>query len=562
MQRTVGSVVAMSAAVLLVGSVGLAAASATSGGTAFVQVGELRPSASDPAAGAGTVVAVSGDTVAVAAPSTTLGGQADEGEVLVYTKPASGWSGMTQTAVLTFPEEPFEPNFGRALAISGDSIVVGANEAMVDGHAGQGVAYVYTKPKTGWADASTPTATLTANDGGVDSYFGGAVAISGHTIVVGAGSQDLGGVGDAGAAYVFVEPPGGWVDGTQQAELTESTLTFGDELGSSVAVSGNTVVAGTATHPTSGVPGSGAAFVFTEPAGGWHDETETRELIAAHPATNAFFGSAVAVSGTTVVVAAPGEQPNANQTGSVYVVSRPRSGWGTATAAPLRPTATLSVKGGSSTDGFGDVIAVSGPRILAGLPAYSTAKAASRGAVEVYDKPAKGWASMDQSAQLLAAGGKASDGFGTGVAEAGATIVAGAPMAGAHAKGAAYVFTALPRPSLTSLKQSHASWRLGSHRPLVNPRHAPAGGTRFSFRLNEAARVTLVFRKRAGGHYGSAHPLTVTGRAGANRVYVDGPLRGKVKLGAGRYQVALHATNAGGVKSAARILHFMVRPRG
>ncbi|MGO9754539.1 MAG: FG-GAP repeat protein [Solirubrobacteraceae bacterium] len=87
---------------------------------------------------------------------------------------------------------------------------------------------------------------LISSDGTAGGGFGGAVAVSGDTVVVGAKQQTVGSNILQGAVYVFVQPAAGWSAlGTQSAELTASDGLANDELGSSVAVSGTTIVAGT-----------------------------------------------------------------------------------------------------------------------------------------------------------------------------------------------------------------------------------------------------------------------------------------------------------------------------
>jgi hypothetical protein len=90
----------------------------------------------------------------------------------------------------------------------------------------------------------TQTAKLTASDGMEFDELGSAVATSGHTVVAGARFATVGRNFGQGAAYVFVEPASGWVDMAQTAKLTASDGVAGAELGSAVATSGNTVMAG------------------------------------------------------------------------------------------------------------------------------------------------------------------------------------------------------------------------------------------------------------------------------------------------------------------------------
>ena len=96
-------------------------------------------------------------------------------------------------------------------------------------------------------DPFVQEAKLTASDGTADDGFGVSVAISGNTVVVGAPwtpfNPDTWEPGP-GAAYVFAEPGSGWATMTQTAELTASDGAAGDGFGVSVSISGNTVVVG------------------------------------------------------------------------------------------------------------------------------------------------------------------------------------------------------------------------------------------------------------------------------------------------------------------------------
>src|SRR6266478_5679876 len=110
-------------------------------------------------------------------------------------------------------------------------------------------------------------AELTASDSrGPEDNFGASIAMSGDTIVVGAPFAS----NTTGAAYVFVKPASGWANMTETAELTASDgYTFLD-FGTSVGISGDTIVVGSIGH--------NAAYVFTRPAGGWKNMTETAVL--------------------------------------------------------------------------------------------------------------------------------------------------------------------------------------------------------------------------------------------------------------------------------------------
>ena len=91
--------------------------------------------------------------------------------------------------------------FGWSVAVSGDTAVVGA-WLEDDGGSDAGAAYVFQRDQGG-ADNWGEVEKLTASDAEADDRFGGGVAVSGDTAVVGAIGKDAGGGDFAGAAYVF-----------------------------------------------------------------------------------------------------------------------------------------------------------------------------------------------------------------------------------------------------------------------------------------------------------------------------------------------------------------------
>ena len=162
---------------------------------------------------------------------------------------------------------------------------------------------MFLEPWGGWR-SETQAAKLTASDGAAGDGLGGAVAIQGGTIVAGSFAT-INGNADQGAAYVFLEPWGGWRSETQAAKLTASDGAANDLLGFSVAIDGNTVVAGALGATINGNAFQGAAYVFVEPWGGWRDETQAAKLTASDGAADDSLGTSVAIDGDTVVAGAP-----------------------------------------------------------------------------------------------------------------------------------------------------------------------------------------------------------------------------------------------------------------
>ncbi len=168
----------------------------------WIQTGLL--TASDGAAtdAFGTSVAISGNTAVVGAPSDDNTGGIDAGAVYVFTSNSFG-SGWTQQAKIA-PTDPHAGDlFGESVAISGDTIVVGAPNAQSN----NGKAYVFTRMGTVW----TQHAALAA--GGTANHLGQSVAISGDRIVVGAPGSTPG-PPSPGYAELYVRPPGSGIAGT------------------------------------------------------------------------------------------------------------------------------------------------------------------------------------------------------------------------------------------------------------------------------------------------------------------------------------------------------------
>jgi hypothetical protein len=145
----------------------------------------------------------------------------------------------------------------------------------------------------------------------------------------------------------------------------------------------------------------------------------------------------------------------------------------------------------------------------------------------------------------------------------GSRLAVGASLAntvGSYARGAAYLYTTLPVPTLTSVKESRASWKPDASLPKLNPKKAPKGGTAYRFTTNQAMPVALGFAKLGKhGKYGKTKVFVVVAKKGRNVVYFGGRVSKSVKLSAGKYRVVLLAENATGDKSAGHTLHFTVK---
>ena len=199
----------------------------------------------------GASVALAGDTVLVGAVNA---GANHTGAVYVFARSGTTW---VQQARLTAADGAALDHFGTAVALAGDTAVVGASDSDAAGQ-DAGAAYVFARSGTTWVQQ----ARLTAGDGAGGDGFGASVALADDTALIGSRfDSDLGAA--SGSTYVFTRSGASW---TQQAKLTAADGAAVDFFGASVALSGGTALIGAPGHDDLG-SSSGAAYVFA-PAGG------------------------------------------------------------------------------------------------------------------------------------------------------------------------------------------------------------------------------------------------------------------------------------------------------
>jgi hypothetical protein len=332
-------------------------------------------------------IAVSGDTL--------VAGTSAPRQVLVMVRNGTNW---VQQAVLQPHNASDTDGFGRSVAISGDTLIVGApdEDSIANGinldlggdnsSTDSGAAYVFVRTGTNW----TQQAYIKASDNQPGLRFGGSVAISGDSAVVGVGALNWlhatatptvqwpstanNGVG---AAYAFSRKGTQW---SQEARLIPDSGDPGDGFGLSVAISEETIVVGApfedgpatrvdGDEQADGNPGAGAAFVFARKAGAWQQQAYLKA--ANNDAGNAGrashgdrFGWQVAISGNTTLIGAPLEDSFglsnnnwATNNGAAYTFIRSQERW--SQQAMLKAVDREHAA-------FGATVALSGDRALVG----------------------------------------------------------------------------------------------------------------------------------------------------------------------------------------------------
>ncbi len=344
---------------------------------------------------------ISGDNIVIGAVTHTATGAA-----YVYTKPSSGWVNATETAYLT-PSAGNQTYFGHS-GISGDNIIIGADRQNNLSYGHSGLANIFVKPSSGWVDANENTSIIPTSLS--QNLYGQSVSIDGDYAVVGA----PGGYLMNGEAYVFYNNNGSW---ERVAVLTASDGDYNNQFGYSVSIIGNNIVVGAPNSNSE----EGSAYVFVKPSSGWHNMEETAVLTASDGAVDDKFGYSVAISNDAVVVGATQDDDNLSNSGSAYVFSKPSSGW-----ADMTQTAKLLDHAGDMDDNFGCSVAISGDDIVVGAN-LGDGGGADDGIACVYTKPGSGWTNTNETARLRAAGGNLYHLFGNSVSILGDDIVIGAP---------------------------------------------------------------------------------------------------------------------------------------
>lgn len=292
----------------------------------------------------------------------------NSGAVYVFRLDGDTW---VQEAYLKASNPDTNDRFGNALALDGDTLVVGAKDD--DGNATEsGSVYVFVRIGGVWNEQ----ARLNVASPRMRDEFGAAVAIAGDTIVVGAPGEDGNATGvngvkneDAnysGAAYVFTRSGGVWTEG---AYLKASNTDPDDRFGSTVAISGNTIAVGS-VHERGSVGGinpvtnndvlrTGAVYVFVDNGAGWEPQATIK---AAFPTLNDEFGNQVELSGDLLVVASYKESGASSgidgdettdgpaESGAVYLFTREGSTW--------KQDRYLKASNAGGGDQFGGAIAI------------------------------------------------------------------------------------------------------------------------------------------------------------------------------------------------------------
>jgi hypothetical protein len=378
----------------------------------------------------GTALALSGDTLAVGA----TGEDSDSGAVYVFRRSGTSWQ---QEALLQASNAESYDHFGASVALSGDTLAVGAPQEDsaalgIGGDQGNhgiwenGAVYVFRREGTAWQQEAYVKSSRLA----YRQFFGDLVALSGDTLAVGATSPpvppDTYQPPRIPAVHVFRRTQTGW-----QAEAVVDV--GADLLLASMALADDTLAFG----------GAGRAYVFRRSGTSWQQEA----ALASTCESGDGFGASVALSGDTLAIGAAVEDSAARgvggspsgdgvpDSGAVYVYRRGEAGW--------QQEAYVKASNTGYLDHFGASVALSGALLAVGASGEASAatgvngdqadnRARTSGAVYVYRRSETGW---QQVAYVKASNTGVLDGFGERVVLAGDVLAVGAPFEDSAATG-------------------------------------------------------------------------------------------------------------------------------
>jgi hypothetical protein len=424
----------------------------------------------------GDAVAVSGDTMAIGAPfegsaATGINGNQDDdtalgaGAVYVFVRSGTTW---VQQAYIKASNTFANDNFGASVALSGDTLAIGApeNTSAVTGINGDqspgelfeaGAVYVFVRNGETW----TQQAYVKASNTHEPMKFGASVALWGDTLAVGAPhergassgiNQDPWTLSEniSGAAYVFVRQGTSW---TQEAYIKASNPGVDDNFGWAVAVSGDTLAVGAPNENSAarGIDGdqtsnaarfAGAVYAFVRRHGVW---TQQAYIKASNTDAADQFGTAIALDADTLAVGAPYEKSAATEVdgnqndntmpwaGAAYVFVRDNATW--AQQSYIKPSHSESQTFGSSIALSGNLLAVGAPldtNAAAGIDRPPQGHAPGAGAAYVFLRDAATWR---EHAYVKPSNTHPGDHFGISVALNVDTLAVGAPLETSNATG-------------------------------------------------------------------------------------------------------------------------------
>jgi hypothetical protein len=228
-------------------------------GTRWVEVTKLTSADGKANDAFGRSVSIDGHTVMIGAPDADVGAKTDEGAVYVYTLEGTSWIQKQKLTAITYGAAL--DHFGSSLSISGNNAIIGSPYADVDDNGQQGAAYMFEFAGTTWYLKQR----ITASDGATAAGFGWSVSISGNHAIVGAPTATVTS-SQQGAAYVYFYNNVLW---QEEEKLTAADGLTRDNFGTTVSISGDYAIVGSAGDDIAANNDQGSAYLFRRTSSEW-----------------------------------------------------------------------------------------------------------------------------------------------------------------------------------------------------------------------------------------------------------------------------------------------------
>jgi len=407
------------------------------------QVKQLAASVPSQFANFGISVSVSGDYIAVGAyleaeDAQELNTLSSSGAAYIFKRNLGGVNHWGQVKKLVASDRKETDQFGLAVAISGENVIIGAPFDDVTGSGGvqiknAGSVYVFSKDAGGsdnWGQAKK----MTAPNPVQETFIGGAVSISGDFAVVGY-ITDPGHYDFPETVYVFGKNKGGNGNWGLVKAIVPAASKTGDLFGLSVSISGAYIVVGALgesddVNEQNDLSYSGSAYIFKQNLGGTDNWGQVKKLTAPHRELHDLFGNAVAINNGQLLIGARRDEDDENENndlefaGAAYLFQVDKGGlenWGL-----MKKAVTEEL---TPEDHYGYAVSISGNYAVVGSPyedesQYGENTILDAGAAYIFFNNAGNWS---QVKKIVANQRRAHDHFGTSVSINGRYIIIGAP---------------------------------------------------------------------------------------------------------------------------------------
>ena len=366
----------------------------------------------------------------------------ETGSVYVYKKDNGNWS-FHQKIVHNDREQ--NDMFGSSVAIQNDLIAVGAEGKYEDlGNGNElymaGAVYIFKNNSGVWEQAQK----LTASDREGDSYFGSSISISDDYLIVGSERKDIEGKDKAGAAYIFKNTEGSWLE---IQKLTAPDPESNNQFGGTVSISGDDAFVGSYSdyediNKNNFLSAAGAVYIYHNNGVIWE---LTQKITHSDRKENDFFGCSVDIFNEYAVIGAIYQDfdefgnDSLHSAGAAYIFKNIGGTW-----SEIQKIVASDRK---ENDNFGSKLAIYDNNILVGVPFES-----ENGATYVFKNTEGNWSQVQK---LVASDGAGSDNFGGAVAIYNSYCIVGAygkSYNNSNGVGAAYFFR--DDSDLTSIEEN------------------------------------------------------------------------------------------------------------